>query len=218
MRIHEILKEDATDYLGNVAFGSVKNDPEKDTSWEADALNRIIKFIKSSAEENQDDLMKIAPILKQLKTKYPNDLIPNAKIAYRGSQANALYDKLAAKLDTLPKVIEIDYTYTATGMVQSWSVDMDTAVSFATSGDSDQSNTSMHDYWSRWYPAPIILKANVDDSFIFNADLINMISQTSLGVQEHEIIRFGHNPLKCKILVYKHWVENYKRTFIDDGE
>jgi hypothetical protein len=79
--INEAIKD-----FEKVAFGNLKKSGEEDTEFEADVFDALSNFIQMSDPSNKADADAILKDVHALKAKYPDELVPDAKFAFRGTQ------------------------------------------------------------------------------------------------------------------------------------
>jgi len=188
-----------------VMFGDFKHGVEPDTDIERDVYKALERFIGDSTPGNKANANELLVKMMALKKHYPDDLEPNATIAYRGTQMKPMaYRSIAAKYTDAPASswISLDHTYNPRSAIQSWSTSIDMAVSFAISGGAIHGKTQ----WMERYPYPAVIEVKVDNDFLFNTKLTNLISKFIHQMAEHEIIRISPNPVKCKLLILSDWL------------
>jgi hypothetical protein len=203
------LNEDEKDFE-KVAFGDLKGSDEEDTEWEAEVFTALRDFIQIADPTNKVAADAILKDVHALKSKYPDDLVPDSKYAYRGTQLPmdkykeflAMYpdDKLDLNDSNLLHVA--DLMYTPRSPIQSWTTNEYMAPGFATTGD-------MYTGWPEWnraFPFPAVLEARVDSTFIMSTELTNRIAKLTNQEPEHEVIRTAGQPISCKVHVMADWL------------
>jgi hypothetical protein len=214
MKINQILQlhEDIKD-MEKIAFGNLKQAEEKDTEWEAKVFQALRNFVAYADPANKTAADAVLKDVHDLKAKYPNDLMPNSRTAFRGTLfTKSHYKKFLTTVD--PDLIDNsdrdiyvgDIMYSPRSPIQSWTTDEHTANAFAATGES-----FMGTDWQDERPYPAIIEAVVDDTFIFNTTLTNKIAQYNHIDDENEIIRTSGAPIKCKIYVLASWLFNVRK-------
>lgn len=214
MKINQIIeavsKDKALQDIEKVFFGNLKKSKEQDTEVEDVLYAAVRNFIENPYIENKRNALHALRYLHDLKPYYPNDLIPKAKIAYRGTQVKEAHYLKAANgehisrtnkgtdVDKLKEWLELETMYNPMSEIQSWTTDKSIAIGFATK------NHLTGSYQGN-YPYPAVMMADVDDSFILTAKLTNLISRVLHAGDEHEIIRVSEKPIKVKMLIKKSW-------------
>tara|TARA_R110000851_G_scaffold8408_4_gene32339 strand:- start:1184 stop:1846 length:663 start_codon:yes stop_codon:yes gene_type:complete len=204
-RLMTIIESFQSNDFEKIAFGNLKGAEEVDTDFEHAVYDALETYI---IDNMGSDLLPFVEKLKQLQKQYPEDLIPNAKVVYRGAQmTDTMYTWLAGEYDNLS-----DGEFTMIGIrdvtpytnIQAWTTQFDIAMGFAL--ESWYSGSAGK--WSRALPRPVIYKANVDSSFLLNTGLTNRFF--SSGDQpEYEILRVATNSIKAEVIVAKDWVRQY---------
>jgi hypothetical protein len=202
-----------TDDIEKIMFGNLKREPEGDTEVEYDLYTDIENFIKKSTPANKAKASDSLNSLKGLKSDYPQDLMPNAKVAYRGTQFTqddyaALIDKIDFdNFDKVPNWIKMPFTYKPRSQIQSWTTSKTIAIMFACKGTDYEFNPGeppRSQWWSRT-PYPAVIQVAVDESFILSTKLSSKIASELHGVNEKEIIRIDPSPLQGSALIHKDW-------------
>lgn len=193
------VKKLTPDDIEQVLFGNLKKNKEKDTDVENDLLQKIRSFVWSHHPTNKANAFKVLNRLKTIKKYYPDDLIPKAKTVYRGTYVSKITYELVYKksLTSRKEWISLQYTYQPKSKIQSWTTNRDIAESFVRISKMD------------WDEYSAILQAKVDNSFIMNSKLMNLISQDVLGEKEDEIIRINAKPINVIIQVRSDWIQEY---------
>ena len=211
--INEAVKD-----FEKVAFGDLKKSGEADTEFEADVFFALKHFIQYASPTNKVNADAILKDVHALKAKYPDELVPNSKYAYRGTQLPI--DRYKEFLEMYPadKLVEMDQfdiihvadlMYTPRSPIQSWSTNDYIPMSFAATGEADAG----YDWMSR-SPFPAVLEANVDSTFIMSTDITNQIADYNNMGHENEIIRTAGQPISCKVHVIVDWMVN-ARLFLE---
>lgn len=195
-----------------VMFGNFKNALEPDTDTEYVVFKALHQFIDHATPANKAKASSVLKQLQALKPHYPKDLIPNSKVAYRGTQLRRKdYEKIARKyLNSDQEWIKIDYVYKPQSEIQSWTIDLGIATRFAVDGNTGTGKT----YNSYSHPQPAIIQAKVDNTFIMNTELTNALADDIHGLAEHEIIRLSSEPLKTLVLIKRSWLEEFSKEYM----
>jgi hypothetical protein len=216
MKIKQLLqlREDDKD-MENVAFGNMRKHDEKDTEWEENVFQALFDFISSATPANKAVADKILKDVQAIKSKYPNELMPNATNAMRGTQLpKERYENILAsvdwdavnRMDPFDAYHVGDISYTPRSPIQSWTTAEEIAYSFASSGDAD-----LDGEWMHAHPFPAVMYATVDDTFIMSTSITNHIAYLNGMSSEHEIIRTSAQPIKCKLHVTVDWLIESKK-------
>jgi hypothetical protein len=203
------LNEDEKDFE-KVAFGDLKGSDEEDTNFEDKVFNALDNFIQYASPSNKTDADAILKDVHALKAKYPDELVPDAKHAYRGTQLSVdKYKKFLAmypaeKLETMDQFSFLhvaDIMYTPRSPIQSWTTNDYTAMNFAATGE-----TAAGYDWVVDFPFPAVLEARVDTTFIMSTNITNRIADKHNLPHENEIIRTDGSPMSCKVHVIVDWL------------
>lgn len=194
IKMKHILQEDEVeDNFGKVVFGSDmdivrmqgRNQGEKNTPYETELLQALQLWVTDSDEETAKLLYRKFPLLKKAAKVFPKILkpkTPNGTQIFRGLQ-DISFDLWMKLSETNPSEWTEEHglwkygkpiSYKPHKLVQSWSSDALTALSFM---DDDGA----------------LLSTKQNDEFLFNQEFIKMLfSQTeqSFG-DESEILHFG---------------------------
>lgn len=203
------LNEEVTpDDIQKVFFGDLKGSPEKDTEKESKLFNSVEDYIDQATPGNRVKAEKIISDLMSLKQYYPADLVPNAKVVYRG--LNLSDDKKNLYVDVLKDNIKnlrynrwyklTDFQYTPMTNIESWSTKRNVAAAFAANRNEDPDS---FDYREGY---PVIMMTTVDDSFVMSSKLTNMMSYRNFQSKEFEILRVSNSSKPCTLLVYGDWL------------
>lgn len=203
--VNKILKE--TIDVGEVLFGEdnkiakyLKKPIELNTSTEDKIYSQIIKHI----EGKNNNIASYYDELLKLKNKFPEILKPNAQFVYRGfnlklSKAKPSIKKEGVKLfNDSYYILKNEINYISHPKISSWTTSQKIADEFA--------NTS-----TKYYNDPkiqIIAKTEVDESFLFNPNFLNILAKKAGLSHEYEIITNKPNIL-CKIYLNKKQYDNY---------
>jgi hypothetical protein len=211
------INEDIKDFE-NVAFGDLKKSDEADTAFEADVFDALDNFIQYADPSNKVIADAILKDVHALKAKYPDELKPNSKYAYRGTQLPSdkykefleMYpaDKLA-EMDQFDLIHVADIMYTPRSPIQSWTTNESIAMGFAAMAEVDAGID-----WMPLFPFPAVLEANVDTTFIMSTNITNRIAMRNNMGPENEIIRTAGQPISCKVHVIVDWMVN-ARLFLE---
>ena len=197
MRLYEFdAKAEAKKEFEEVLFGDAKGDPERDTEEEEIMYDAIAEFIEDPSTHNKNRLFIKLQHLKKFKEVFPNDLEPEASRVYRGTtiQTSKLFE-LFDNSDNLTVnekgYLEIPFVYQPKSNVQSWTTSYHIATRFAEVNGPSRANA-------------ILYTDNVDDSFVMNVSITNLISNVRIDRKENEIIRASGEPIKCQLMLYDH--------------
>lgn len=191
--------EITTSDIEKIFFGNLKMSPESDTAVEKELFRRIDRFIGSGSEFTKDRLTFALKKLMPLKSKYPDDLMPKAKIAYRATLVDdSIYASVKNNgVKNKSGFLEVTYHYKPQSELQSWTTDFDVALKFA------------QKYMPQVYN-PVILETSVDDNFIMNSKITNMIIDRyhkGRYDRESEIFRISKAPMNVLLMVWPSWVK-----------
>jgi hypothetical protein len=201
---------EAIDDFEKVAFGDLKKSDEADTEFEAAVFYALGEFIQMADPSNKAAADEILKDVHALKAKYPDELIPDSKFAFRGTQLppdkyreflEYYSDDDLANMEQFDLMHVADIMYTPRSPIQSWTTRESTAVHFAAAGDSGAGYK-----WESQFPYPAVLEARVDSTFIMSPDITNRIADRWRIAQEHEIIRTAGQPISCKVHVTANWL------------
>ena len=204
MKINELynVKEDiydiTTNDIENVLFGDAKKADEKDTKIEKQIFHIINDYLANMpGPDEKTNAIYVLRQLYKLRNKYPEDIIPKAEKAYRGTIINKNFMKKLLKKVKNPPVFlphdrgarhyAIPYLYTSKSEIQSWTTDPGIANYFAHESERDQINAQ-----DGVTPIPVIIECDVDETFMLTAALTNIISE----YEENEIIRISKKPIQ----------------------
>ena len=183
MKIDDITTKD----IGNIMFGDFKKEPEPDTEVERYVFNKIYNYIANSETADKKELSRFLKMLNRLKNTYPEDLIPSSGSAYRGiGVSEKIYKMILPSIDQFPKIpkyFKSKVTFEPKNL-ESWSLNKEIAIGFMR-------------HYNYKYPALIEMK--IDDSFIMNEKLTNLISNYIFGAHEYEIFRIPNGPIEVEI-------------------
>ena len=208
-----------------VFFGDLKNSLEWDTPVEDAIFAWIENYIGDSDSPRKKNQAAIALAkLKDVMNDYPKDLIPASNFAYRGTQIDEATYKKAYEYVKNNKVrgkwitVDNNYVYKPKSRLQSWSTKLNVAASFASNkGHSvdkiEKYNSSAHIKDVGNLPFPAILKTKVNDDFILNSRLTNMISRKLHSYNEYEIIRISRKSIPCQLICHINWIKGAGRDF-----
>lgn len=198
-------------------FGDFKDALEPDTDVEDEVFGALEKFIRDATPGNKAKASKLIAKLKAVKKHYPNDLDPVADVAYRGTQLRKqTYREIAKQYaNGKNKWVTIDYDYKPRSEIQSWTTNRRIAQDFALHANNNPGDTN-YDHYN--YPCPAIIQTSVNDDFIMNSKLTNMIAIKQHGLPEHEIIRISNNPAKAKLLIHRNWLQEFLRQVEEDSD
>lgn len=221
IKLKDILNEDEVeDNFGKVAFGENPKIAkmqgkgiEKDTKFEDELIYILRLWISDSANRNvgiSDYLYKNFEILKKARKIFPQIFepkTPNGTEVFRGIKDRGAkwmeklkntnrekdwieYPQMGGTLSSL-FISRNPVKYTPHRLVQSWTSNKQTALSFGTSEDNPFDS--------------VILTTRQNNEFLFNQDFIKYLYQSESGAgtdaaDEFEILHFG-NSFKDKVYV-----------------
>jgi hypothetical protein len=196
--VQESTSDKCFELFGNYLFGEWKNfykkEIENNTIIEKQIWNIIRDFIRGEYSDKSKDNILIDSLkkLKQCISIYPKVLESPKTKFYRGTNIYFDYikDYNLKEYDSEFYIIK-DYIYKPKSIIQSWTNNIDIAISYGTEMNYDDSIGGV-----------LIKKDNKD--MIFNPNFLNTIS-----FNEFESIRIG-NELKCDLLVNKKHIEKFK--------
>jgi hypothetical protein len=181
------------------------NETEENTPIE----NRISYILQSHLSGNQeaDFLMKLLPDLQELAKSMPW-LKPkiNSKV-YRGTTLKdkdlldaivKLYQEKKDVPDAFP--LNIHVKYTGKKIMQSWSVDLQSGLYYR------KRNEMNNDLG---IPCMLQYSIQSDSEFYFPDEVLYSAAAIWSYYTEHEVIRFGNEPLICEALIEKFHIEKY---------
>lgn len=191
MHINDITE----DLMGDVAFGDFRRLREPDTDFESIIFDMMLLFVDDGEiYRNNHKFAARLRKLNQYKEKFPGQLKPNAKNAYRGSSvplstvSNANTWPLK-RFDGREWYAKESFTYKPRSLVQSWTTRIPIAFKFAL----DNSDTDL---------IPVIIQTAIDDTFVLNPRFTNKLSTKMHNSREHEIIRTVKSPIKATLYVH----------------
>ena len=215
MRHSDLLERYTTDDFEQVFFGDLKKSGEADTEVEQRTYDAIEKFIKYATPENKAVAKSFLNGLKDIAKFYPEDLIPSADVAYRGTHLTKEdYDEfyeVMANMKNPPEWVTVDrhFMYNPKSNIQSWTTKHEIAAIFAAKGGFYKDAYMRRSFamsLSRKYPA--IIQADVNDEFILNTKITSLVNNALNQTNEYEIMRVSNDPIKSKIIVHKSWLED----------
>ena len=197
MRLYEFdAKAQAKKDFEDVLFGELKDDPERDTNIEGEIFDTIYDFIEDPTKNNKEQALRSLTYLSKFKDIFPDDLVPDTKEVYRGTimrPRTIIKNFLSTKYVNRDSnnYFEFPYVYEAKSPIQSWSTKYSTSSGF-----------------SKITPLeiPVVIIAKVDDSFIMNSNVTNLISDLLHSSIEDEIIRISNSPLNCIVSFNKKYM------------
>ena len=219
------------DKFGKELFGNQFGGQEKNTRLEDEYAKLINQFGDSEFGVGiNSKLVDAIYNLKKCASVYPEVLIPDAEIVYRGS-----YLPLSFFMKNGLKISKegIDYTYTPRTPIQSWTSDEKIAEQFTGAIDINIDKLSKEfikyhlkglkaednfflnilpkkEYASTPIPVVYVAKSNQND-FIFKHKYFNILT----GENEDEVIRVSSNPIEVKLKVNPSMVDMYTKKFIN---
>jgi GNAT superfamily N-acetyltransferase len=218
------------DSFGNQLFGDEFGGFEKNTKLENEYAELIKKFGDSEFGEGiNPKLVDSLYHLKQCVSKYPEILVPESEIVYRGS-----YLPLGFFIKNGLKLSEegIDYTYTPRTPIQSWTANEKIAQQFTGVMDInfDKVGKEFIKYHVKGLKAedkffldiltkkefmgisvPVIYVTKVvKDDFLFKHNYFNILT----GENEDEVIRVSREPVNVKLKINTSLVDIFTKKFI----
>ena len=176
----------------HILFGDLKG-TEKDTKVESEIYMAIYDFIDDPNDEAKAEALGALTYLDKFKDLFPGDLRPQANMAHRGTNISYKKFKSSYKDFKYDKhgMIDVGTYYTPRSAIQSWTTNIDIARKFA--------NTPEFGYHGDSESIPVIVSVDVDDTFILNSTITNLISNSIHHQNEYEIIRISKKPIPCTL-------------------
>jgi GNAT superfamily N-acetyltransferase len=217
------------DKFGKELFGDQFGGHEKNTRLEDEYVKLINQFGDNEFGVGiNSKLVDAIYNLKKCASQYPEVLIPDAEIVYRGS-----YLPLSFFIKNGLKISQegIDYTYTPRTPIQSWTSDEKIAEQFTgvvdinfgklskefikhhLKGLKAEDNFFLNILPKKEYastPIPVVYVTKSNEDFIFKHKYFNILT----GENEDEVIRVSSNPIEVKLKVNPAMVDVYTKKFI----
>jgi hypothetical protein len=221
IKLQELVPVSLQNKYGNVFMGEIPymlqkqqvSDIELDTKQEKRIRFLLRKWTRDFPDSTRKSLYALLPDLRLLSTEMPW-IKPEGKV-YRITQIQD--KKLAHKINEDFRKLEsledltFDVEYNASGVIQSWATDLDSTFIINTR----KNNVSK-----------LLGTLEADSSageFFFTPEVLYKLTdiyktKTGLHSQEKETIRFGNEPLKCRMIVeYDTWKRTqYPMTYDSD--
>ena len=192
--------------FGYELFGDQFGGAERNTPTENDYIEQIKDFTDDMyGEATTQEFINVLSNLKACMSRYPDVLVPESIVAYRGTMIPISYFIKNKQQIDLKK--GNNYTYKAKSQVQSWTVRYENATSFGSYetfyeivAKIDYDATSkegliqlLKDVTEEDLRLPFILayKTNLDE-YIFKSEYFSKLSKMS---HENEFIRFTNKPI-----------------------
>ena len=189
--IDEGVKEDCIEKFKRVLFGEFRN-KESDTQKESKIFDKIIDFIKSSTHSKT--VVDAFKELEGCKEFYKEELVPKAKVIYRGSRLKPMEVKKLKIIGKIPSFYLSKMTYTPHKEIQSWTASFKIAKSFK------------GEYGPKAGKSIIQVIYEMDISkrdFIMNSKFMNKLSKDSNVKTEDEIVRINKAPVEVTVYIPK---------------
>jgi GNAT superfamily N-acetyltransferase len=217
------------DKFGKELFGDQFGGHEKNNRLEDEYAKLINQFGDNEFGVGiNSKLVDAIYNLKKCTSQYPEVLIPDAEIVYRGS-----YLPLSFFIKNGLKISQegIDYTYTPRTPIQSWTSDEKVAEQFTgvvdinfgklskefikhhLKGLKAEDNFFLNILPKKEYaatPIPVVYVTKSNEDFIFKHKYFNILT----GENEDEVIRVSSNPIEVKLKVNPAMVDIYTKKFI----
>lgn len=222
-----VIKEEATTKgvescvaeFGHELFGDELGGSEKNTPIENSLVDMIRTFTDNQyGEETSPELISGVKKLKICTSTYPDVLLPDNAVAYRGTTIPLKY--LYKNYKQLNEHGSFSYIYKAKSPIQSWTESKEVGEKYANKVIDDttidtileaivfETYQNMNDEEKiKWLKRQLdyfnFLPYNIGaliehlatpDSFLFKAKYFNKISEYE---EEHEILRISNAPLQC---------------------
>lgn len=227
MRYSDLLENkdfEVRKIFGKILFGTFRQLPEEDTKIEAEIFKTIDYWIRGiSRPEN-----KMIEILKKYKEYFPDLLIPESGIIYRGRRISIRYFKnLKFKRGTWSTS---QILYKPQYKVESWTYNQAVALGIAVSGSAnsvddplnlkqgiDAETEALLNILNYDTSPPkdiaVLIKintANTSDDLLLTPKLSNQIA-AQYGYREDEIFRVSSKPIKASLLIHSDWINIMKK-------
>lgn len=191
--------------IENVFFGNLKNSPERDTDIEGKLFSLITDYVENSDMADRNKIFKALQDLQKLKPYFPDDLIPKAKYAYRGTKVLPnVYERILRErrgdIRENDSFYFFNFTYKSRAKIQSWTISRAVAEDFAAG------SFNYHDKVNPNLPA--IIKVDINDDFIMSTKITNLINMIEFGMDklEYEIFRISDKPIQSRVFVKPEWI------------
>lgn len=194
--LESISKEKSKELYGKYLFGELLNKSERDTKLESKIYLLLKQYIQES--EINDRFINLLKELRDSKVHFPDILKPDANVVYRGSVIDLHkegIDLQDAKFEKRLKwnfYIINNYNYKSQNKLQSYSTSFKIAHNFAYNSEATSHNKNA---------VPCIYEVKVQDDFLFNTYITNLIAKKVGHNPEDEIIRLSNKPIKAKLYI-----------------
>lgn len=198
--IEEGVKEDCIEKFKRVLFGEFRN-KESDTQKESKIFDKIVSFIQDNSHSKT--VVDAFKELEGCKEFYKEELVPNAKVIYRGSQLSRAAAKKLKIIGKKSSYYIAETTYKPHKEIQSWTASFKVAKSFKGEyGPKGGRNTIQ-----------VIYEMDITKrDFIMNSKFMNKIASDSNVHSEDEIVRINKSPVKVIVYIHK---KDYQRAGFD---
>jgi hypothetical protein len=216
--LNEVKIEACLKGFGLELFGDELGGSEKNTNTE----NRYVEYIQDFTdnkygEETEPEFIKAISILKKCINSYPEILVPEKTIVYRGLTLPLNY--FIDNKKEIPINGEFNYMYKASSPIQSWTKNFDIAATFGNNDivnevankvnfrninikDETHLNDFLNDMLKENIRLPFILVHQSSPSeFIFKS---KYFKELSMATHEDELIRFTNKPIGLKAKFNNH--------------
>lgn len=191
--------------FGKELFGDQLGGSEGNTRVEDKYADIIAAFTDNEyGEELGDEFMSAVERLYGCISVYPEVLIPDNTMAYRGTSIPVGYF-IDNRIPIPTTDTTIPYTYRASSPIQSWSTsevvaqrfgthDVANELSYMLDDEEDLSDVFLRDIWDSDLRIPFVMRyQTTHDEFMFRASALNALSQHG---NEDEILRIDNRPIK----------------------
>ena len=226
--LNESHSEGCIAKYGKELFAQQLGGTEPNTDIENDNLNQVQKFTDSDFGLSlSPEIIDAVGNLKKCIQQYPDVLMPNNTLVYRGvrfSLGHFIKNNIPLPLEN-----PINHKLNSKAVIQSWSEDIKTAEGFAGSvlddrlwmdfsndfklinGKGEKTENKFYKdkvlkkYIKLEIPIIIISKTN-PDNFLFKGNIMDKLSSTE---GESEVIRVGNEPIDVELIVPKKQLSIY---------
>jgi len=184
---------------------------EKNTDEEQIDYKKIRKFVSDPNKKNKKNLQDVIYDLIPLEDKFPEILKPNEEFVYRGtySDINTIFNFNFITTKERIKLGNSDYCLVFKNFkysvhdgtnISSWTSDVSIAKDFA---------NEISNYGDNKF-IPIILKAKINEKFIFSDNFMNILSNDILEIKEYEVICFSEE-IECEVYIKEEDIEKIEK-------